>query len=320
MADAPTRGLWTRGLLALAVFVPVAAKGQAPEIQPRELVRQAVQNEVAADTTARFMFRDQKKTAHLRQTRLLVETREATAGLLIEQDGHPISDQQRQAEHARLQGYIHNPDDLSRKRKQEKDDADHTERIVRALPEAFIYEYAGTEKGSADIGRPGDDLVRLNFRPDPSYDPPSRVEQVLTGMQGHLLIDAKEKRIAEIDGTLQKDVSFGWGFLGHLDRGGRFVVHQANIAGKYWELTRMELAFTGKILLFKKLSIQSTDVFSDFHQVSPDLTFAQGVELLEREAAQPPPESVTATEKVEAVQKVHGQSHSAQEQRSCCGH
>ena len=33
-------------------------------------------------------------------------------------------------------------------------------------------------------------------------------------MQGHILIDAKLNRIALIDGTLQKDVSFGWGILG----------------------------------------------------------------------------------------------------------
>ena len=306
----------------MAVLVPIAAaRDQAPELSPTELVRQAVQNEVAANSNAHFMFRDQKKTAHFTQTRLLVETREATAGLLIEQDGHPISDQQRQAEHARLEGYIHNPDDLSRKHKQEKEDADRTERIVRALPEAFLYEYAGTEMSSEGIGRPGNDLVRLNFRPNPRYNPPSRVEQVLTGMEGHLLIDPKEKRIAEIDGTLEKDVSFGWGFLGHLDRGGRFIVHQANVGGASWELTRMELSFTGKILLLKKLSIQSTEVFSDFRQVSPDLTFAQGVELLEKAASQPQSETATeSADKVERVQKVKGQMHSAREQHPCCGH
>jgi topoisomerase IA-like protein len=36
--------------------------------------------------------------------------------------------------------------------------------------------------------------------------------------------------------------------------------------------------------LFKKLSIQSSDIFSDFHPVPSDLTFAQAVELLEKQA------------------------------------
>src|SRR5262249_32579144 len=193
--------------------------------------------------------------------------------------------ERRQAENARLQNYIRNSEELEKKRKQEKEDSDRTIRIVKALPTAFIYEQEGTQPGTAAVGSPQDELVRLKFRPNPDYAPPSRVEQVLTGMAGHLLIDAKENRIAEIDGTLQKDVGFGWGILGHLDRGGRFLVQQADVDKLQWEVTRMELSFTGKILLFKKLNIRSTDSFSDFQPVAPDLTFAQGVSLLQKEAA-----------------------------------
>ncbi|HZP18453.1 MAG TPA: hypothetical protein VFB00_10830, partial [Terriglobales bacterium] len=141
------------------------------------------------------------------------------------------------------------------------------------------------QTGTESVGHPGDELVRLKFRPNPDYDPPSRVEQVLTGMQGHLLIDPKANRIAEIDATLQRDVGFGWGILGHLDRGGHFQVQQAAV-DNHWQLTRMDLAFTGKVLLFKKINIRSTDVFSGFRPVPSDLSFAQGVELLKKAKAQ----------------------------------
>ena len=231
------------------------------------------------------MFRDQRKTAHTNQTKLMVETHEGTAGLLIEMDGRALTPQQRQAEEARLQNYIHNPEELNRKRKQEKEDSERTIKIMKALPSAFTYEREGTERGTAAVGSPQDELVRLKFRPNPEYEPPSRVEQVLTGMVGHLLIDPRQNRIAEIDGTLEKDVSFGWGFLGHLDRGGRFLVQQADVGNGQWEITRMELSFTGKVLFVKKLSIHSSDSFSDFRSVASDLSFAQGVVLLEKEAA-----------------------------------
>jgi hypothetical protein len=230
------------------------------------------------------MFKDLKKTTHLTQVKLLVETKEATAGMIIEQDGRPLSPQERKQEEARLAGYVRNPEELTKKRKQEKEDADHTTRILKALPDAFLFEPAGTQKGTDSVGYPGDELVRLKFRPNPSYDPPSHVEQVLTGMEGYLLVDATEKRIAQIDGTLFKEVGFGWGILGHLDPGGRFLVQQADVGGRQWEVTRMELSVTGKMLLFKKLSIQSSDIFSDFHPVPSDLTFAQAVELLEKQA------------------------------------
>ena len=261
-----------------------SCKGES--IPPKELVRQAIQNELAPGSGGRhFMFKQERTTAHLTQTKLLVETKDATAGLLIAQDGRPLNAQQRQQEEQRLANYAQNPDELSKKRKQEREDDERTERILRAFPDAFIFEPEGTQKGTAAVGRLGEDLVRLKFRPNPAYVPPTRVEQVLTGMQGHLLIDGTERHVAEIDGTLEKDVGFGWGILGHLDRGGRFLVQQAEIGDHQWEITRMELSFTGKILLIKKLSIRSSDVFSDFRPVPSDLTFAQGVELLKKQAA-----------------------------------
>jgi hypothetical protein len=277
------------GLVVLPATTSAAsAKNDAAAMPPAQLVRRAVQNEMDANSEphVRFMFTDRKKTAHLSETRLVVETREATAGMTVAEDDRSLTPQELKGEEARLEKYIRNPEELNKKRKQEKEDAERTERILRALPDAFLYEPDGSERGSDTIGRAGDELVRLKFRPDPSYVPPTRVEQVLTGMSGHLLIDAKEDRVAEIDGTLEKEVGFGWGILGHLDRGGRFLVQQADVSACHWEVTRMELSFTGKILFFKKLNIRSSDLFSDFHEVSSNLTFAQGVELLKRKIAQ----------------------------------
>jgi hypothetical protein len=108
------------------------------------------------------------------------------------------------------------------------------------------------------------------------------VEQVLSGMQGTVLIDAQQHRIAKIDGTLFKDVSFGWGILGHLDKGGRFQVEQGEVAEGRWDIERMSLSFTGRILLFKGLNIKSEEVYSDYRRVDDDLSFAQGVALLKK--------------------------------------
>jgi hypothetical protein len=216
-------------------------------------------------------------------TKLYVETREGTAGLVVAYNGKPLTAEQRRDEEARVERFVNHPDELKKKRDKEHEEAERTLRIVRALPDAFLYEYAGEEQGSEGIGRVGDPLVRLQFRPNPGYQPPSHVEDVLTGMQGYVLIDAVTNRIASIDGTLFKEVSFGWGILGHLDRGGRFVVHQQEVGDDLWEISSMSLNFTGKILLVKNLSIVSTEVFSGFKQVPSDLTFAQALELLKKE-------------------------------------
>jgi hypothetical protein len=252
---------------------------------PAELVRKAVQNEIksANDDTAHFLFRGTRTTPKGSTTKLYIETREATAGLTIAYNGKPLTPEQRRDEEARVERFVNNPEELKKKREKEHEEAERTLRIVRALPDAFIFEYAGEDAGSEGIGRAGAPLVKLQFRPNPRYQPPSRVEEVLTGMQGYVLLDAVGYRIASIDGTLFKEVSFGWGILGHLDRGGRFTVHQQEVGNNLWEISSMSLSFAGKILLVKNLSIVSTEVFSGFKQVPSDLTFAQALELLKKE-------------------------------------
>jgi hypothetical protein len=252
-------------------------------LPPAELVRLTVAHEVAAaqQGSVKHRFRSRRQTGHGSQTKIYVETRDAMLGMVVAYNDQPASPEQMQAEKSRLQRLIKDSDQLHRRQKQEKEDTEHTLRIVRALPDAFVYEYAGTQDGTGEAGRIGDKLLRLKFRPSPTYAPPSHVEQVLTGMQGELLIDDQCHRIARIDGTLFKDVGFGWDILGHLDKGGHFMVQQAEVDDGTWDVTRMVLNFSGKILLLKSLNIKTDEVFSDFWRVPESMTIAQGVELLE---------------------------------------
>jgi hypothetical protein len=260
-----------------------AAKNDAPEppqhsFNPHELVRQAVDNEVKAghdDVSLMFRVRRQTPKAGV-QTREYVETAEGTAGMLVAVNDHPISPEQRQQEFARLQQLLQSPGELRKKQKQQKEDSERVNRMVKTLPDAFRYQYEGTEQVN------GLELVRLRFQPNPDFDPPSREQQVFTGMDGFLLIEPHQARIARIDGTLFKDVGFGWGILGHLDRGGRFVVVQGPVANGYWTTTHMQLSFTGKALFFKSINIQETEDSSDFRRVPGHMTFAQGVEMLKQ--------------------------------------
>ena len=275
----------TFAILALLLPAGLARAADVPSnIAPAELVRQAINNEMGSShDRAKFMFRDLKETPKGTQTKLVVETRDATAGLLVAINGKPLDPQQKQAEEGRLQYLATHPDALAKKKKDEKQDEDNTNKILRALPDAFLYQYDGVETGKDGVGKAGDELVRLKFRPNPNYDPPSHTEQVLTGMQGSMLVDANAKRLAEIDGVLFKQVGFGWGILGHLDKGGHFLVVQGDVGENHWELTRMRLDFTGKVLLFKSLTIKSSETFTDFRPAPPNLSFAQAVEFLKKQ-------------------------------------
>jgi hypothetical protein len=272
-------------LLAVVSLGPVSA--QQPSESPVELVRRTVQRETApGNGEAKAIFEDCKETPHGSQTKLIVETRDGTAGMKVAVNDNPLTPAEREAEEARLSGLVSNPEALKKKQKTEKEDEERTLRIMKALPDAFLYESDGSAVGSQQIGKAGDRLIRLRFCPNPKYVPPSHVEQVLTGLQGYLLIDADQHRIAKIDGTLGKEVGFGWGILGRLDRGGRFLVEQAEVIQGRWEVTHMSVSFTGKELLFKSINISFDEVFHNFRPAPANLSFAQGVELLKKQEAE----------------------------------
>ncbi len=256
-------------------------------VPPVELVRATVANEVAAanQDSMKYMWRDHKKTPWGSQTRIYVETRDGMVGMTVAYNDKPLTPQQRQEEEGRLAGLASNSEQLKRKQREQKEEADRTMRIVRTLPEAFLFEYDGTGAGTPIVGGEGKRLVRLKFRPNPEYRPPSHVENVLVGMSGAILIDPAARRIAEIDGALFREVSFGWGILGHLNKGGHFLVDQIGVGEGCWEVSRMALTFNGKMLLFKTIAIKSDEIFSNFRRVPPDTTFAQGVEMLKAEQA-----------------------------------
>ncbi len=277
-------------VLAAASTATAAQEASVPQMSAADLVRLTVNNEVAAANHPEIhhMFRSRRQTPKGSQTRVYVETNQALAAMLIAANDKPLTPEQHQAEENHLASLLNNPEQLRKKAAREKEDEDRSLRIVKALPDAFCYEYAGTENSAPGLGKLGDELVRVKFKPNPAYNPPTHVEQVLTGMQGELLIDKETRRLARIDGTLFQEVTFGWGILGHLNKGGHFRVQQGDLGlgDGDWGITEMHLNMSGKILMVKSLSIVSDEVLSDFHRLPTQLTFAQGVQILKKEEDQ----------------------------------
>jgi hypothetical protein len=163
----------------------------------------------------------------------------------------------------------------ARKKKQQRDDAEE-QTLLRSIPDAFIFEYAGVR---AD----GDgEIVTLHFSPNPKFHPPSRESQVFQGMRGVMEISLPAARIVRIEGSIFQPVNFGWGILGRLNPGGRFLIEQAPVSNGRWEVTHTVLHFTGKVLLVKDLNIDEESHNTDF-QTIPPLSLADALDF----AAQP---------------------------------
>jgi len=273
-------------LMCLSVAGPLSAQDSpTPPVPANELVRTTIDNEMSAanNGSVKFMFQSRKQTQKGVENRIYAQANEALVGMTIGQSDQPLNSQQERTETDRLQQLASHPDQLRRKQQHEKQELEHSLRILRALPTAFHYEYAGTEQSEPGLGKEGHELVRLNFKPNSTYSPPSTVEQVLAGMQGYVLIDKQARRLARIDGTLFKDVTFGWGIFGRLDKGGSFRVQQADTGDGNWAITQMTLRMTGKVLLVKTLTLVSDETFQDFRRLPDNLPFAQAVDILRAE-------------------------------------
>ncbi len=285
-------------VLAALVSAGLAAMGQNPPsaaapangnsaIGPRTpaeaqtLVRTTIQHQLDEDAKPggpafRYTLRENGKRGIL--TKEMVQTKDGIVARLVAINDRPLSEVERQADDQKLNLLLHDPQTREKKLKEQREDDKRTRKMVGALPDAFVFEPDGLVEG------PRGPLVRVRFKPNPKFDPPSRELQVFQGMEGTMLIDPRAKRLAEINGKLFRDVNFGWGILGHLDKGGEFLVQQSDVTGSgNWEVTRMKLNFDGKAVIFKPIHIRDDDRATNFRVVPNDLTFAQGIELLRRQ-------------------------------------
>jgi len=265
------------------LLAPVAVAQQAPatpEVSAQELVRRVIASEDKASTEhLRFLYRLRTETPKAGAvTKELVETNEGVVARLIAVNDKPPSAEDRRKDDERLQKLAGDPQARTAKQKQQKEDEERTNRMVRALPDAFLYQYNGTE-----LGKNGQQLLRLKFTPNPKYDPPNRELQVYQGMEGSMLIDPADERLVKIAARLFKSVNFGWGILGRLDPGGQFAVEQSRVGDHRWEVTEMRLRFTGKILLFKNLNINEHETAFDYRRAPDNLSFIQGIEFLKKQ-------------------------------------
>lgn len=267
---------WALACVLLGSFaLVVAASAQQPP--PGELVRTAIQNEMKDD--ARFHLFSWKQHNKNREKgdriEYLVDTPQGILSRVVLIDGKPLTPEQRRAEDERIRKML-DPAQMRRKHKDQLEDEERTRKMLAAIPDAFDFVYLDNFTGPN-----GHKLAHIKFSPSPNFNPPSRETLVFTGMQGEMLVDETAYRLVTIDGTLFKDVNFGWGILGRLYKGGRFVVEQSEITPTHWDTTKMILHFEGKVLMFKPLHIDESETSWDFQPVQP-MSVEQALNFLTR--------------------------------------
>ena len=261
--------------LLLILHSSVAA--QSPGISANDLARRVIENELRAEDqdNSHWMFRiETRKPDSGSEVDAVIQTPKGELQLPVLINGHPPAKTEEEKAETRIQ-HREQSGGRAKVAKEKSEDYSRSRRMLKMLPEAFIYTY-GARQG---------DRVQLNFKPNPHFRSHSFEEEVFHAMDGSLWVDEKQNRLAEMSGHLTNGVKFLGGLLGHLDKGGSFEVKQEPVAPGYWELTVLNVHMTGRALFFKTISEQQRFYRSEFKRVPDNLTLAQADELLKKEVA-----------------------------------
>jgi hypothetical protein len=255
-------------LLAAALLLGSAAAGTPPP-EADVLLRQAVANENRTAHDGYYAWMDRLAKPRGATTKLMVATPQGILSRVVAYNDRDLTADERKQDDERIDR-LRDPRNMHEKAGKQRDDQQRVERLLHALPDAFRCHY---------VDPPNAQELSMECAPAPGYSPPNYESQVLQGMKAVISIDREARRITHIQGTLFKDVNFGWGFVGRLNRGGKIEITQSKVAEGHWDITQMKLLFDGRVLLFKSLHIEESDRSWEYHSV-PSMTVPQALDYL----------------------------------------
>jgi hypothetical protein len=235
-----------------------------------ELVDEVVANELAdREKQRKWLCMIEKRAGKQTLTQVQVETKDGPLFRLLAIDGTMLNSTQRQQDDARIGRLMKDPKSLLKLKQAQEEDETKLEKIIGLLPEAFVYEYDGTEGN----------LLRVKFHPNPAYNPPTYEARVVHSLAGTILIDADQKRLAKVAGQLVSRVEFGYGLLGRIDNG-TVELGRVPVGPQLWKTAFINIHFSGRVAIFKTISKEQYERRSDFRAVSSDLSLSDAKELL----------------------------------------
>jgi hypothetical protein len=262
------------GLIALlpmtAAFSQSASAG--PPLSANDFVRAVVANELKAqdESHGRWMYRLEREEQGKKKTKEVVQTSLGSLDRLVTVNGQPLNTEEQQDERERIGNLVRNPAAQQRLEQTQKKDGEQCKAFFKMLPDALTFIYAGRDG----------DLIKLSYRPNPSFQPPSREARVFHEMEGEMWVQETQRRLVRLRGQLIADVKFAGGLLGHLEKGGHFNVEQRELSPGQWDLTCMEIDMKGKALFFKTIAVKEKEYRTDFRTVPDGLTLAEAADML----------------------------------------
>jgi hypothetical protein len=266
------RSLHALFCIALLAGTTLAQKTKHPATaDDLALITRAADHElIELETPTPFQYQERLEWSWGTETRLVIETPEGRADRIVLFNDEPLSPDHQARQQHRLEKLLSDRDAVKSDLKEQKAETQHRIRMVKAFPKAFFFDFAGREKG----------LLRFDFRPDPEFSPKDRETQMYRGMEGTVWIEPEQERIVQIQGKLVKDVTFGWGIFGRLNKGGIYEIAQTQLSPGTWRITALNVDVKGRTFLVDTFRFLRKETSSRFQPVSSAMTYQAAVQAL----------------------------------------
>jgi len=75
-------------------------------------------------------------------------------------------------------------------------------------------------------------------------------------------------------------VDFGYGLLGHIEKGGTFEIRRQPVSENHWRTSRIDVHVAGRVIFFKTINKDQSEARSDFKPVPAETTLQEASKLL----------------------------------------
>jgi hypothetical protein len=271
------RASFVVALLGCTLFAQ--AEAPVPAQPPQQLVADVIYNEIQDRGVDSFWeYRSVRVSGTQNVVREQVETADGPIFRVIEDHGNPLDAEEQRREDARLRELVQKPGAMARVQQDHLQDEERMKKVMEMLPQAFLFEYDGPSQG---------DQVRIAFRPNPNFTPTNYEARVIRAMAGTFTVNQRLKRMIDMRGSTVERVDFGYGILGHVEKGGTFEIRREQVSATRWKTNLVEVHIQGKILLLKNVTKDQRESRSDFRPVPHDISLTAAKNLLDHTVSLP---------------------------------
>src|ERR1700737_808106 len=182
--------------ILVIILLGVPARPQSVpsgQASANDLARRVITNELKfQDDHTNWMYRLEKEQYGKKQVKEIIETKEGSLSRLLSINDRPLTAKQQEEEDQRVRELMTSRGAQQKLRRALDAETLQGRRLFKMLPDAFVFSYADGEGN----------LVKLSFRPNPSFHPPSLEARVFHDMEGEMWVDCKQERLAAFDGHL----------------------------------------------------------------------------------------------------------------------